>query len=212
MANGYAPALFLDVLAFWFLLRWFLAARLVLFFARALVLMMVVGALSTIDQHQYVWALYFASSGLLAWLLLRRWRRAPHHARRNLPRLPRRAWYTASPGELAALCERRIGLTVDAAAPATIAADGSPPCLLALAGDGVWVLEDESRFRRREVGRVLACWDRTGLVTHIQHSRRGERLELSWPRQGALVRGTMPRGAAADLVAGHLAADEFAHR
>ena len=171
--------------------------------------MMIVGALGTIDQHEYVWALCFAGSALLALFLLRRWRRAPYRGRRKVAQLPRRAWNNVSPGELAALCERRIGLTVDAAAPATIAADSSSPCLLALAGDGVWVLEDESRFRRREVGRVLACWDRTGLVAHVQHSRRGERLELSWPRQGALVRGKMPCGPAADLVAGHLTADEL---
>jgi hypothetical protein len=212
MADQYAPALFLEVLAFWFLLRWFLAARLILFMARALVLLMIVGVLSTIDRREYVWALWFAGSALLAWLLLRRWRGVPYLGRRKLARRRRHAWNHVSPGELAALCERRIGLTVDAAAPATIAADASPPCLLALAGDGVWVLEDESRLRCREVGRVLACWDRTGLVAHIQRSRRGERFELSWPREGRLVRGTMPRGAPTDLFAGHLAADELDHR
>jgi hypothetical protein len=212
MAGKYAPALFLQVLAFWLLLRWFIVARLVLLLARVLVLMMIVGALGTIDQHEYIWALCFAGSALLAWFLLRRWRRVPYRGRRKVAQLPRRAWNNVSPGELAALCERRIGLTVDAASPATITADSSSPCLLALAGDGVWVLEDKSRFRRREVGRVHSCWDRTGLVGHIQQSRRGEHFEFSWPRQGVLVRGTMPRGAAADLFAGHLAADELTHR
>jgi excisionase family DNA binding protein len=56
---------------------------------------------------------------------------------------------------------------------------------------------------------VLASWDRTTLVSHVEHSRRGERFELSWPRQGALVRGVMPSGEAADLLAGHLVADQL---
>ena len=212
MAARYAPALFLEVLAFWFVLRRFLAARVLLFLSRVLVLMMIVGALGTIDQHEYVWALCFAGSALLAWLLLRRWHRARYHRSVKLPRLPRPAWNRVSPGELAALCEQRLGLTVDAAAPATVARRAPARCLLALAGDGLWVLEDESRFRRREVGRVLACWDRAQLVGYVQSSRRRARFELSWPRQGVLVRGTMPHGAAADLFAGYLAADELTHR
>jgi len=107
------------------------------------------------------------------------------------------------------MCERRIGLPVDAAAPVTVF--GNPPahCVLALAGDRLWVIEDESRRRRAQIGRVMACWDRAGLVAHVERSRRGERFELSWPRHGALVRGVMPAGAAADLLAGHLVADEL---
>ena len=69
-----------------------------------------------------------------------------------------------------------------------------------------------SRIDPPGASRVVACWDRSGLVAHVEHSRRGEDLELSWPRQGVLVRGTMSRGAAADLLAGHLVADELAHR
>jgi hypothetical protein len=64
--------------------------------------------------------------------------------------------------------------------------------------------------RPAQVGRVLACWDRATLVAHVEHCHRGERLELSWPRNGAFVRGVMPSGAAADVFAGQLAADELA--
>jgi len=84
--------------------------------------------------------------------------------------------------------------------------------VLALAGDGIWVLEDESRTRHVQIGRVAAGWDRAGAVAHVEHSRRGERFELSWPRHGALVRGVMPAGPTADLFAGHLVADELVAR
>lgn len=173
-----------------------------------LVLMMIVGLLAAIDQHDVIWAACFAGAALMAWALLRRWQDRDFR-RLKLRFPPVRAWRGTSAAEVAALCERRIGMQVDAAAPATIA--GGPPsrCVLALAGDGVWVLEDESRMRLAQVGRVLACWDRGGLVAHVEHSRRGERLELSWPRNGALVRGVMPSGAPADLFAGHLTADEL---
>jgi len=57
----------------------------------------------------------------------------------------------------------------------------------------------------------LACWDRSTLVSHIEHSRRGESFEFSWPRHGGLVRGVMPSGEAADLLAGHLVADQLTH-
>lgn len=210
MADRYAPALFLEVLAFWFVLRWLLVGRLILLVGRLLVVMMIVGALSTLGEHDYVWAASFLGAGLLAWLLLRRWRGLPTvgHVR---PRLRARVtWHDAS--ELATLCERRIGLHVDAAAPATISSSPTSRCVLALAGDGLWVLEDESRFRHPDIGCVRACWDRTGLVSHVQRSRHGEDLELSWPRHGVLVRATMPAGSAADLMAGQLAADELANR
>lgn len=212
MADRYAPALFLEVLAFWFVLRWLLLGRLILFFGRVLVLVMVVGALGTVGEHYYVWAACFAGSALLAWTLLRRWRGLPT-VRRLRFRLPAaRAWRGRSPDEIATLCERRIGLHVDGAAPAIVAADPPARCVLALAGDGVWVLDDESRFRRPQIGRVVACWDRAGVVAHVEGSRRGERFELSWPRRGALVRGVMPAGPAADLLAGQLVADEITLR
>ena len=210
MADRYAPALFLQVLAFWFVLRWLLLGRLVLFFGRVLVLIMVVGVLGTLAQRHYRWAACFAASGLLAWSLLRRWRRRPTVLRRKL-RVPAfRPWRGKWPSEVATLCERRIGLHVDAAAPATVIAQSSTRCVLPLAGDGVWVLEDESRLRRVKLGRVVACRDGTSLVAHVAHSGRRDRFELSWPRHGALVRGVMPSGPAADLLAGHLAADAFA--
>jgi hypothetical protein len=74
------------------------------------------------------------------------------------------------------------------------------------------VLEDQSRLRHPQVGRVLASWDRTTLVSRVEHSRRGERFEFSWPRHGALVRGGMPSGEAADLFVGHLVADKLARQ
>ena len=211
MADGYAPALFLEVLAFWFVLRWLLVARLIRFFGRLLVLMMTVGALSALDDHEWMWAASFAGSALLAWLLLRRWRGRAYRGLRSGHRLLTHG-RPSSADELAALCERRIGIHVDAAAPATVDADPPRRCVLALAGDGVWVLEDESRFRRPEIGRVLACWDRKGLVAHVEHSHRGERFELSWPRHGALVRVLARPGPSADLLAGHLVADEITLR
>jgi hypothetical protein len=212
MADGYAPALFLEVLAFRFLLRWFLTARLILFFGRILVLMMLVGVLGTLDERRFVWTACFAGSALLAWLLLRRWRglsprrRLSFHVRTSLACRGRSAY------EVATLCERRIGLKVDAAAPVTVKAEPPANCVLALAGDGVWVLEDESRLRHLRIGRVVGCWERKGLVAHIQHSRRGECFELSWPRRGALVRGVMPPGPPADQLAGVLVADELTQR
>jgi hypothetical protein len=212
MAGRYALALFLEVLAFWFVLRWFLFRRAVVLIGRLLVLMMVVGALSTLGEHSYLWAACFVGAALLAWLLLRRWRGCPT-PRRPSVRLPMSlVWRGTRATELAALCERRIGLSVDAAAPASIAGRAPARCLLALAGDGVWVLEDESGIRCPGIGRVVACWDRNGLVAHLEHHRRAERFELSWPWRGALVRGVMPCGAPADQLAGQLVADELARR
>jgi hypothetical protein len=39
--------------------------------------MMIVVALSTTGEHDYVWAASFVGAGLLAWLLLLRWRSLP---------------------------------------------------------------------------------------------------------------------------------------
>ena len=182
MADGYAPALFLEVLAFWFILRWLLTARMVLFVGRLLVLMMFVGARGTIDEHRFVWAGGFAGSALVAWLLLGRWRGRVVRGRRSL-RLPTSVvWRGQSADEVTALCERRIGLKVDAAAPASVTTTPPAHCVLALAGDGLWVLEDEPRLGRAAIGRVIACWDRTSLVAHVRHCRRGERFELSRPK------------------------------
>jgi len=86
------------------LLRWFLVARLVFPIGRILVLMMIVGVLGAIDQHDYVWAACFAGSAVLARCLLGRWRRIPNPRRRKLARPARLAWTNMSPGELAARC------------------------------------------------------------------------------------------------------------
>jgi hypothetical protein len=45
MPDKYTPALLIEVLAFWFVLRWLLLGRWILFVGRALVLMMVVEVL-----------------------------------------------------------------------------------------------------------------------------------------------------------------------
>lgn len=211
VAARYAPALFLEILAFWFVLRWLLLGRLILLVGRLLVLMMVVGAIGTLDQHLDVWAACFAGSALLSWLLLRRWRGGPPG--RYGVRVPALlAWRGKSSTEVASLCERRLGLPVDAAAPASLTGEQRARFVLALAGDGVWILQDESRLRQPQIGRVIACWDRKGLVAHVEHSHRGECFELSWPRQGALVRGVMAPGAPADQLAGVLVADELVQR
>jgi hypothetical protein len=112
------------------------------------------------------------------------------------------------PIELAVLCERRVGMHVDAAVPATILSGPEPHCVLALAGEGLWTLADESRLVRPNVGCVIACWARRGLVAHVEHARRWERLELSWPTHGALVRGVTASGATADVFVGQLIAGE----
>jgi hypothetical protein len=212
MADGYAPALFLEVLAFWFIIRWLLTARLVLFFGRMLVVIMVVGALGTIDEGRFAWAACFAGSALLDWVLLRSWRDRTAHRRRSFPRSSFVAWRGVSADDVATLCERRIGLKVDAAAPAIVSLTPPAHCVFALAGNGLWVLDDESRFGRASIGRVVACWDRSSLVAHVRHTRRRERFELSWPRHGALVRGVMPAEAPASRLAGHLVADELERR
>ncbi len=213
MADRYAPALLLDVLAFWFVLGWLLTAAAVLFVGRLLVLMMVVGILGTLDQHHYVWAGFFAAATALAWVLLRRWhrRRVPREGRR-LHAPTSLAWRNVEPAELATMCERRVGLQVVAAVPTTIAATPDLHCVLALAGDGLWVLEDESRLTDPRVGRVLACWATRGLVAHVERLGRRDRLELSWPANGALVRGVTLPSTMADVFAGHLVADEFSRR
>lgn len=211
MPARYAPALLLDVFAFWFVLRWLLTAAAVLL--RLLVGMMVVGMLGTLDQHHYVWAATFAGSALLASYLLHRWRGArPRRETRRLPLPTPSAWRHVQPTELATLCEQRLGLQVDAAVPVTIESSPEVHCVLALAGDGLWALADESLAARPQIGRVLACWARCGLVAHMEHSRRRERLEFSWPGHGALVRGITSSGAIADTFAGHLIADEFLQR
>jgi hypothetical protein len=173
--------------------------------------MMAIGTLGTLDQHHYVWALFFAISAVLAWTLLRRWRMLDRRTRRpTIRRLGRFAWRRITPTALAALCEQRIGVRVDAAAPVTL--PGQPPVstVIALAGDALWVLDDESSPTRPRIGRALARWARRGVVAHVESSRRGEMVELSWPTHGAFVRGLIKPGPLADAFAGQLLADELA--
>jgi hypothetical protein len=213
MPDRYAPALLLEVFAFWFVLRWLLPAALLLLFGRLLILMMVVGTLGTLAQHHYVWAAFFAAAGWLSWSLLRRWRTSARVSRGHTRRLRARlSWRGVTPSTIATLCEQRIGTRVDAAAPATLSGLPSPGVVLALADDAVWVLGDDSSRTGPRVGRVMACWGRRGLVSHTQPSHRGQTLELSWPENGALVRGLIPVRPLGDVFAGHLLADEFARR
>jgi hypothetical protein len=213
MPDKHAPALLLEVLALWFVLRWVLPARLLLLFGRLLILMMVVGTLGTLAQHHYVWAAFFAAAATLAWSLLRRWRTSTSLRRRYSPRLPSQLlWRRVTPSAIAILCEQRIGTRVDAAAPATLSRSPSANVVLALAGDAVWVLGDDASLTLPRVGRVMACWARQGLVSHTQPSHRGQTLELSWPKTGALVRGLIPVRPLGDVFAGHLLADEFVQR
>src|SRR5437764_174129 len=211
MPDKYAPALLLDVFAFWFVLRWLLPAALLLLFGRLLILMMVVGTLATLAQHHYVWAAFFAAAAWLSLFLLRRWRTSAQLGRAHTRRVPTRLlWRCVTPSAIATLCERRIGTSVDAAAAATLSGSPSANVVLALADDAVWVLADDSSATRPRLGRVMACWARQGLVSHTQPARRRQTLELSWPRNGALVRGVIPAGRIGDVFAGHLLADEFA--
>jgi len=111
---------------------------------------MVVGAIGALGEHHYVWGACLADAVLLSWMMLRWWRRSGVRSRFRRPAFL--VWRSQSPTEVASLCERRLGLLVDAAAPATVADDAPTRCLLALAGDGVWVLEDQSRARHPQVG------------------------------------------------------------
>lgn len=211
MPSRFAPALLLDVLVFWLVLRWLLPTTAVIFLGRALILVTLVGVLPSVQDGDYVTSFFFAASGGLAWALLRR---SQQRARRSPPRRlwKRGVWRRTAPSQLATMCERRIGIQVDAAVPATIATGPPAACVIALAGDGIWVLEDESGLRQARVGRVLACWARQGLVAHVEHRRRDDQLELSWPAARALVRAVLPCGSTADLFAGHLIADELTLR
>src|SRR5436305_11421349 len=205
MSDRYAPALLLDVFVFWFVLRWLLPGGLLLLFGRLRILMMVGGTLGAFAQHHYVWAAFFAAAAWLSWLLLHRWRTSARVRRAHTRRLPTRLlWRRVTPSAIATLCERRIGTSVDAAAPAMLSGSPSARVVLALADDAVWVLGDDSSPARPRVGGVLACWARQGLVSHTQRSHRVQRLELSWPANGALVRGHIWVRPLADVFAGHV--------
>jgi hypothetical protein len=143
-----------EVLVFWFVLRWLLLGRLVLLFGRLLVLMMVVGAIGTLDHHLYVWAACFAGAALLGWLLLGRWRH------RGIRSRFRTAAFLAWRGR--------------SASPAIL-----PRVVFWHSPVTAYGCSRTSRLRHPQVGRVLACWDRSTLVSHVEQSRRGERFEFS---------------------------------
>jgi hypothetical protein len=210
--DRYAPALPLYLLALWFVARWVLPRVALFLLGRALICAMSLGVLATLADHRYAWAGWLSASAALAWLLLRRSSEPGNPAERRWRGRPASlAWRRSSPEDVITLCERRIGLRVDAAVPATIAANPQH-CILALAGDGVWVLEDESRMAHPQVGRVLTCWSRRDLVAHLEPSGGERLLELSWPAHAALVRGVVAPPSIADAFACQLLADEFARR
>jgi len=120
--------------------------------------------------------------------------RAPDIERRRFRVSTSLAWHGTSADEVATLCERRIGLKVDAAAPATVVRDAQMPCILALAATVSGCSRTNRAFWHPHIGRVLAYWDGKGLVAHVERSRHGERFEFSWPRRGALVCALMPHG------------------
>ena len=58
MPDRYAPALLLDVVVFWFVLRWVLPASILMLFARALAALMAVGTLGALGQHHFLWTVF----------------------------------------------------------------------------------------------------------------------------------------------------------
>jgi hypothetical protein len=190
-------------------LRWLLTARAILLVGCLLVAMMVAGALEALAQHDYVWAAFCVGSAALGWALLRRWRHPSARRRSRWPHSPSsRARRSVDPIGLAVLCERRVGMRVDAAVPATILSGPEPHCVLALAGERLWILADESRLVRPNVGCVIACWARRGLVAHVEHARRWERLELSCPSTAPWSAASRRRAQTADVFVGQLIAGE----
>jgi hypothetical protein len=179
---------------------------------------------SGISRRRHVGILAWATGIIIAWvvggpaaglaafaLTLLLWQRSPSRdASGASSRRARSLWSSVSAEELAMACERRIGRPVDAAVPVQIAPD-QMVCLLALSADALWILEDESHFTQRRLGRVVACWTTQGLVTHVEHIRGMDRFELSWPESRALVRADAPSGGLANRFAGSLLAAELAH-
>jgi hypothetical protein len=111
--------------------------------------------------------------------------------------------------ELIALCERRIGRRVDAAARLRFtSAAGVRTHVLALAAGYLWWLE--LRPWRTNVGAIVGHRPLNGLAPHTERRRDGRHvIELSWPSSGELFIGTV-YGRGADRLVGHLTADEFA--
>ena len=83
--------------------------------------------------------------------------------------------------------------------------------VLALTEERVWILD---HAWLSTVGGVIADFDRSGTLLHTRRSPLASRhaIELSWPDSHGFVAGTIPASEAADLLIGHLAADELTHR
>lgn len=111
--------------------------------------------------------------------------------------------------ELIALCERRIGRQVDAAARLRFtSSSGVRTHVLALAAGYLWWLE--LRPWRTNVGAIVGYRPLNGLAPHTERRRDGRHvIELSWPSSGELFVGTV-YGRGADRLVGQLTADEFA--
>ena len=83
--------------------------------------------------------------------------------------------------------------------------------VLALTEERVWILD---HAWPGTIGGVIADFDRGGTLLHTRRSpfARRHAIELSWPDSHGFVAGTIPASEAADLLIGHLAADELTHR
>ena len=83
--------------------------------------------------------------------------------------------------------------------------------VLALTDERVWILD---HAWPGAVGGVIADFARAGTLLHARRSPLARRhtIELSWPDSHGFVAGTIPASDTADLLIGHLAADELTHR
>lgn len=114
-----------------------------------------------------------------------------------------------SPGYLAALCERRIGRPVIAAARIRVRTPAGPRTHALALTDGVLWWIELSAWRSR-LGAVIAWRALDDLVIHsAPRLGRGHLLELSSPGTGELLVGAV-RGPGADRLLGQLAAERFA--
>ena len=82
--------------------------------------------------------------------------------------------------------------------------------VVALTEERVWILE---HAWAGTVGGVIADFDRAGTLLHTRRRPLARRhgIELSWPDSHRFVAGTIPASEPADLLIGHLAADELTH-
>jgi hypothetical protein len=82
--------------------------------------------------------------------------------------------------------------------------------VVALTEERVWILD---HAWPGTVGGVIADFDRRGTLLHTRRRPLARRhaIELSWPDSHGFVAGTIPASEPADLLIGHLAADELTH-